>query len=408
MRQDSTPASPSIGELFAAVENADVPQQGTSIPAGEEPSPMLLNEIETWWALTTDGEKGHIVEDDTVTREEDAYTAWYPHHTEKLAALVRMLDAANTPRSVLSEFLNSFGSEARMRLAAYADIPETVVDVLVEDSDETVRLTVMYRDNLTEENIHALLEGSTPFMRSSLLRRGARRHHIPLTAERLQMLWDNPYDPKHDRFVSENDSTGEDYRKEILCNDNCPENIIRSVINKFFSTHHLHPDAHPLFLNALGNAVHTPKTLDTYYHQLEKLAEKSVGEGSPSHATSRPYRLGMRTIAGHQNVSEETLRHIFFYRPPGRYTPRTAESLSSREPLIRRALGNPRCPPDLIEKEYFVPTCPTDNRMRLFVIVRNPATPSSVLRHIRDNYGMEPKIVQEARKALASRRETAP
>lgn len=400
----TTSPNATIGELFTAVTETEFSSHPTAenFNAASDTTPPTVEEIQTLWVLTTDGKTGKHV-------RHDVSRWWSAEDTDKLVETLAIADGMGATAKTMKKFLDTFSAEVRMRVARRSDIPVTTLVALSKDRCSAVRIKIMSRENLPEPIIRNLIVDKDPFVRTFLCYHNpesdkTEKHHISLTADILQAMWDNPCPPQTKRNSKKQDF---DCKKFILQHEECPvavlDNVAKTSLSpETYSTYETRAFARA----ALSNPNLPGPALDRYYREIETQAKKNLS--SPNTVKLAQHQLQcLAEIAGNPNISEGTLQHVFAHPPyPAKPDGRNDTLFHYRAVIMKKALGNRRCTTTMIEQEYRSPTYDTDLFGPLGSMVQNPNTP----KHIIEKVSMMPVpsvpswLVADARHELACRK----
>lgn len=354
---------------------AMVEEEGTS-DAG-----MTVDEMRTWWALSSGGKTGK-------TNEKHGGTVtWTEKDTECLTNILNTAVRQNTSPAELKKFMKSFGVKASVDIAREPDIPDEVVSILAKHSSFWVKRAVLQRESLPENILYITCADPEPQVREYVLGRHT------LSEDMLQLMWDTPFrkTPTSLGSASRAGAASEtSCRVMILESQNCPAGILSEQAWKAST-----PDGikERVAVSAALRNPHTPQeTLTEVYYTVK---EKFPGRKS-----------FLASILGNSSTPVHVLEDALDY--PSRYslrnpTPEKLLDYYDRNDTVNAALSNVNIPGHLIEKEFLYPTTAGVEYPRHQIMVTNPQTPLRVVNEISRREGSDASLIFEARTVLRKR-----
>jgi hypothetical protein len=128
------------------VAQDDTPEPSpTAKDETSDDAPMSEKELETWWALVSEGKKGK--KQKGLTWAEKYKNLWRSSDTAQLIQFFDSVGYLEEHKQIAKKFLQSFGADIRKKLARDADTPAWVFDLLLEDSSPSVRYAASREKN---------------------------------------------------------------------------------------------------------------------------------------------------------------------------------------------------------------------------------------------------------------------
>lgn len=250
-----------------------------------------VEDLETWWALSTSGKRGKRATGSMIGQEE-----WTDTDTERFCAIVSSLPDNRETFLVLKKFFRRFGVEAKNKLAVHDRTPEHIVAVLSEDQSVEVRSSVALREVGLPQRIMLHLARDPSFaVREEL----AGNPTVPGSV--VKVLFDGRDDVSGRRKLNR-----DVYNWKIAKHPNCPPDVLQHYMghgNEFMlcgvvsnpkvtadqigQVLDTHPDAYSVVAAAVSNPNITGAVVDRQVGKIIGLRERRLEAGRARIVKSR-------------------------------------------------------------------------------------------------------------------------
>lgn len=112
---------------------------------GAEEAPMSEKELETWWVLVSSGKTGK--QQKGTSWRERYNNLWRSADTDQLVQFFESVSYLEEHKPIAKKFLQTFGTDARKKLAKNSDTPGWVLKLLLEDTSPSVRYVASQENN---------------------------------------------------------------------------------------------------------------------------------------------------------------------------------------------------------------------------------------------------------------------